>query len=96
MTAKSKMPKLRLSNSKSDIYEVVSKDTRRGRHVIQVAVRDSEPTSSPSRTPSPSKKWAWSPGAPDIEGDDITVVDVVPKQSWTGGKVCKKLPITVF
>lgn len=90
------MPKLWLSNSKSDIYKVISNDTRHGRHFMQVAVKDSEPTSSPSQTTYLSKKWAQSPSIPDFKSDNITVVDMVPKQSWTGGKVFAKLPITVF
>jgi hypothetical protein len=85
------MPKIRDTGSKSDIFEVTITQTRRGKKITQVPVKDSEQPAAPSRNASPSKKRAWSPGILD-PNDDGPPTDQIPKRSRTGGKVCINVP----
>ncbi len=82
------MPKIRDSGQKPNIFEVAVTQTRRGKRITHVPVKDPISLPSPSRTASPSKKRAWSPGAhePDVAYD--SVADPTPKRSRTSGKVC--------
>jgi hypothetical protein len=81
------MPKIRDTGSNSDIFEVTTTQTRRGTKIIQVPVKDAEQLATPSRSASPSKKRAWSPGILE-SNDDGPPLDQVPKRSRTSGKVC--------
>jgi hypothetical protein len=82
------MPKIRDSGSKPDIFEAVTTQTRRGKKITHVAVSDSQPSPAPSRTASPSKKRALSPGVPDFNNDyEDFSTDQLPKRSRTSGKV---------
>lgn len=87
------MPKIRDSGQKPDEFEVATTQTRRGKQITHVPVKDSTPLPSPSRNASPSKKRAWSPGAhePDIAYD--SGMDPTPKRSRTSGKVCINVQI---
>ena len=82
-----KMPKIRDSKPKADIFEVTTTQTRRGRRIIQIPVQDYEPISSPTRSASPLKKQTWSPGAFEHDDYDNSATDQMPKRSRTFGKV---------
>jgi hypothetical protein len=90
------MPKIRDSKPKHDTFEVTTTQTRRGRRITQVPVDDSQPLSSPSRTGSPSKKRAWSPGGLEHDDYDGSTADQMPKRSRTAGKVCGHLNIRIL
>jgi len=84
------MPKIRASGSKPDIFEVTTTQTRRGKKITHVLVKDSQLSPTPSRTASPSKKRALSPGEPEFnnnDDDDSYNHQVPPKRSRTSGKV---------
>ena len=82
------MPKIRDSGSKSDIFETATTQTRRGRMITHVPVKDSQPSPAASRNASPSKKRALSPGGLDLnDDDDDSRTYQVPKRSRTSGKV---------
>lgn len=82
------MPKVRDSGPKPDIFEVTSTQTRRGKKIVHAPVKNSEPSPAPSRTASPSKKRALSPGDLDFDNDyDNNPTDQVPKRSRISGKV---------
>ena len=85
------MPKIRDSGPKSDTFEIATTQTRRGKRVTHVPVKDSPPSPSPSRSISlsPTKKRAWSPGAHAFNNDYDIVMDPISKRSRTGRKVCK-------
>jgi len=90
------MPKIRDSKPKPDVFEVTTTQTRRGRRVTQVPVDDLQPLSSPSRTGSPSKKRARSPGVLEQDDYDNSATDQMPKRSRTAGKVCGHYDIHVL
>ena len=80
------MPTIRDSGPKSDMHEVMIAQTRRGKRILQVPVKDSQPLPSPSRSASPSKKRVWSPGG--LAHDDYdNSADQIPKRSRIAGKV---------
>ena len=81
------MPKIRDSGPKPDIYEVVTTHTRRGKRITHAAVKDSTPLPSSSRTSSPTKKRAWSPGVQQPDIDQGSFTDPTYKRSRTSGKV---------
>jgi hypothetical protein len=81
------MPKIRDSGQKPDMFEIVTTQTRRGKRVAHVPVKDSTPLSSPSRSVSPTKKRAWSPGVHQPDNDNDVVADPISKRSRTAGKV---------
>ena len=81
------MPKIRDSAQKPDILEVTTIQTRRGKRVAHVPVKDSQPLPSPSHSASPSKKRAWSPGVLPAYEDDNLATHQIPKRSKTIGKV---------
>ena len=81
------MPKIRDTDPKPDIFEVTTIQTRRGRRITQVPVKDAEPLSSPTRTASPTKKRFWSPGVPQHDDGDNSVLYQMPKRPRTFGKV---------
>ena len=87
------MPKIRDSKPKPDTFEVTTTQTRRGRRITQVPVNDPPPLSSPSRTGSPSKKRAWSPGVLEYDDYDNSATDQMPKRSRTAGKVGKNVRV---
>lgn len=90
------MPKIRDSGQKPDLFEVTTVQTRRGKRIAHVPVKDSEPLPSPSRSVSPSKKRARSPGI--LESDDYnnSAVDQIPKRSRTIGKVSVSIIVHSF
>ena len=79
------MPKIKNSKSKPDLFEVMTTQTRWGKRITCVPVKDSQPSPAPSRSASPLKKWARSPGVPEL--NDNSNMDQVPKHSRTVGKV---------
>ena len=81
------MPKIRDSGSKPDIFEVSTVQTRRGKKLAHVLVKELVSLPVPSPTSSPSKKWTWSPEVVENGGDDSSTVDQIPKRSRTSGKV---------
>ena len=83
------MPKIRDSGSKPDIFETATTQTRRGKKITHVPVKDSQSSPAASWNVSPSKKRALSPGGPDFDDDydDDYRTDQVPKRSRTSGKV---------
>ncbi|KIM71637.1 hypothetical protein PILCRDRAFT_16878 [Piloderma croceum F 1598] len=80
------MPKIRDSGQKLDIFEIATTQTRRGKRVTHVPVKDSTPLPSPSRSVSPTKKCAWSPGVHEPDNDYEFVTDPISKRSRTAGK----------
>jgi hypothetical protein len=80
------MPKIRDSKPKPDLFEVTTTQTRRGKRVAHIPVKDLQPSPAPSRSTSPSKKRAWSPGVPELDNDN-SETDKIPKRSRTVGKV---------
>ena len=72
---------------KPDIFEVTTIQTRRGRQIKQIPIKDAEPTSSPTRSASPSKKWPLSPGVHEHDDYNKSTMDQIPKHSRTAGKV---------
>ena|ERR1700733_1472924 len=81
------MPKIRDSGQKPDIFEIATTQTRRGKRVTHVPVKDSTPLPSPSRSGSPTKKRAWSPGVHEPDNDYDSPTDPISKRSRTSGKV---------
>ena len=81
------MPKIRDSGQKPDFFEVATVQTRRGKWIAHVPVKDSQPLPSPSRSVSPSKKRAWSPGVLQSDDYNHSATDQMPKRSRTIGKV---------
>jgi hypothetical protein len=87
------MPKIRDSGAKPDLFEVTTTQTRRGKKITHVPVKDSQPSPAPSRNASPSKKRALSPGRPEVNNDyDEFTTDQVPKRPRTSGKVSIHIP----
>ena len=84
------MGKLRDSKPKPDIFEVTTIQTRRGRRITQIPIKDTEPTSSPTRSASPSKKRPLSPGVREHDDYNNSTTDQIPKRSRTVGKVRRK------
>src|SRR6267154_1218331 len=80
------MPKIRDLGPKADLFEVTTTQTRRGKRITQVPVKESHSSPPPSRSASPSKKRAWSPGMLE-PNDDNSQTDQRPKRSRTSGKV---------
>ena len=80
------MPKIRDSKSKSDLLEVAITQTRRGKRITHVPVQDLQESPGPSRSTSPLKKRAWSPGVPELNNDD-SEMNKLPKRSRTVRKV---------
>ena len=82
------MPRIRDSGSKPDVFEVTTTQTRRGKKITHVPVKDSQPSPAPSRNASPSKKRALSPEGLEFNDDyDDGPTNQVPKRSRTSGKV---------
>jgi len=81
------MPKIRDSGQKPDLFEIATTQTRRGKRVTHVPVKDPTPLPSPSRSSSPTKKRAWSPGVHEPDNDHGSFTDPTPKRSRTAGKV---------
>jgi hypothetical protein len=83
------MQKIRDSGSKPNIFETATTQTRRGKKITHVPVKDSQLSPAASRNASPSKKQALSPGGPNFNDDyyDDYRTDQVPKLSRTSGKV---------
>ena len=88
------MPKIRDSGQKPDLFEVTTVQTRRGQRIIHAPVKDSQPLPSPSRSVSPSKKRARSPGVLESDNYNHSATDQIPKRSRTIGKV--RLNILVY
>ena len=82
------MPKIRDAGTKADMFEVTTTQTRRGKRIVQVPVKESQPLLSPARSMSPSKKRTWSPGVLEVDYNDDVPTDQVPKRARTDGKVC--------
>ena len=78
---------------KPDYVEIKAIQTRRGKRYIHTPVKDPKPIPSPSRSASPSKKRAWSPGGLEHDNYDYPAADQMPKRSRTAGKVNMNLPI---
>ena len=81
------MPKIRDSRSKPDIFEVSTVETRRGKKLAHVPVKELVSLPVPSPTSSPSKKRTWSPEVVEHGGDDGSTTDQIPKRSRTSRKV---------
>jgi hypothetical protein len=87
------MTKIRDSGAKPDIFEVTTTQTRQGKKITHIPVKDSQPSPTPSRNASPSKKWALSPEQHEFNHDfDDFPTDPVPKRSRTSGKVSISIP----
>ena len=81
------MPKIRDSGLKPNLFEVATTQTRRGKRITHVPVKDTQPSPAPSRSVSPLKKRALSPETLEFVNDDDDPREQVPKRSRTAGKV---------
>jgi hypothetical protein len=81
------MPKIRDSGLKPDLFEVATTQTRRGKRITHVLVKDTQPSPASSCSVSPSKKRALSPETLEFINDDDDPREQVPKRSRTAGKV---------
>jgi hypothetical protein len=86
------MPKIRDSGLKPDLFEVVTTQTRRGKRIKHVPVKDMQPSPAPSRSASPSKKRALSPEILEFNNEVDYPEEQVPKRSRTAGKVRIQIP----
>jgi hypothetical protein len=80
------MPKIRDSASKADLFEVTTTQTRRGKRITQIPVKELHSSPTPSLSTSPSKKQAWSPGILEHNADH-SPPDQIPKRSRMSSKV---------
>ncbi len=80
------MPKIRDSGKLPEVFEVDIKQTRRGKKVVHVPVKD-VPSPRRAQTASPSKRRVWVEEEMDL--GDIDPMEIqIPKRSRTSGKVC--------
>lgn len=88
-THSSAMGKLRKPGpaTKTRIFEATTRNTRRGTKLVNVPVQIPQTPVSKSRTASPSKKRAWSPGGFQDDNDFEPPSDPDPKRSRHTGKV---------
>jgi len=88
------MPKIRDSGQKPDLFEVTTTQTRQGKRLSHIPVKDSQLLPSTLRSTSPSKKRALSPEVFVADDDDNVATDQTPKRSKTVGKVRMNIPCT--
>ena len=81
------MPKIKDSGSKPNIFEVSTVQTRWGKKLAHVPVKELVSLPVPSPTSSPLKKQTWSPEVVEHGGNDGSTVDQIPKHSRTSRKV---------